>query len=333
MRVIFRVDANNQIGLGHLTRCLALADMISSEFHCCFAMVQPGSRILEQVNRVTGDVMILADKTENAFLDLLQSADIVVLDGYEFNEASQKKIKEKGCKLVFIDDLNQQHFFADVVINHSLNADASAYSTEPYTVVLAGSDYTLLRKEFYSIEGSLRSRNDFKNVFVCLGGSDRENHTYTLASLLCKVEFLIQINILVGLAYNGDIQQLKGLSDKVQVYQDLNAAEIIGLMNKSDFGVVSASGTANECAAAGLPFIAGYYADNQVKFYHSLIHQKNITGIGHFKEIGFDKLLNAILSLRSSYEPQAPFFIDRKQAERYRDAFLTLAKTGFKVAS
>ena len=42
---------------------------------------------------------------------------IVVLDGYHFDTNYQTKIKQKGCKLVCIDDLHDKHFVADIIIH------------------------------------------------------------------------------------------------------------------------------------------------------------------------------------------------------------------------
>ena len=35
LRVLFRVDANSALGLGHIMRCLVLADVLRSRGHTC----------------------------------------------------------------------------------------------------------------------------------------------------------------------------------------------------------------------------------------------------------------------------------------------------------
>ena len=40
-RILFRADANVQIGYGHFVRTLALADMLKDDFECVFYTQEP----------------------------------------------------------------------------------------------------------------------------------------------------------------------------------------------------------------------------------------------------------------------------------------------------
>ena len=44
-KLIFRADGNAQIGLGHVMRCLALADMLQGGFSMQFALVTPSIEV------------------------------------------------------------------------------------------------------------------------------------------------------------------------------------------------------------------------------------------------------------------------------------------------
>src|SRR5205823_4199042 len=102
----------------------------------------------------------------------LNPTDIVVLDGYNFNTEYQQAIKNKGCKLVVIDDLHAWHQVADVVINHAEGITSPDYSAESYTQFCLGLDYVLLRKPFLQPKTSIRKITSVKKVFISMGAAD-----------------------------------------------------------------------------------------------------------------------------------------------------------------
>src|SRR5215472_8000900 len=123
-KVIFRVDGNGKIGLGHISRCCALADMLKGDFEVYFYTRATSEPILEGVKKYCVGVFILNDAIsyeEEAvqWIKPLKGDEIVVLDGYDFITYYQQKIKDKGSKLVCIDDIHACHFVADALINHA----------------------------------------------------------------------------------------------------------------------------------------------------------------------------------------------------------------------
>jgi spore coat polysaccharide biosynthesis predicted glycosyltransferase SpsG len=52
----------------------------------------------------------------DVFLSFLKGDEIVFLDNYFFTTDYQREIKERGCKLVCIDDMHDEHYVADVVL-------------------------------------------------------------------------------------------------------------------------------------------------------------------------------------------------------------------------
>src|ERR1044072_5150725 len=137
-KVIIRADGGTSIGMGHVVRSLALADMIRQDFDIVFAIQQPGDEVLKMIHQVTETVIhlpVTADYSDDSlrFCEYLDSEQIVVLDGYHFRTAYQEAIRKKGCKLVAIDDLHAWHHVADLVLNHADGVEHGFYSTEEYT--------------------------------------------------------------------------------------------------------------------------------------------------------------------------------------------------------
>jgi UDP-2,4-diacetamido-2,4,6-trideoxy-beta-L-altropyranose hydrolase len=142
-KIIFRADGGPTIGMGHFIRTLALAEMLNDDFYCIYATQSPSEYQTNEIEKVCHERIDLpADETHfNVFLNLLKGNEIVVLDNYYFTTEYQKAIKAKGCKLVCIDDMQDKHYVADLVINHAEGINRNSFSIESYTRLLLGYKY------------------------------------------------------------------------------------------------------------------------------------------------------------------------------------------------
>ena len=97
-RIIFRADGNSQIGLGHVVRSLALAQILRQDYECVFAIQAPSPELQEQIRQICDGIIVLPACTpdEERFVHELEAyiAEdvIVVLDGYNFTTAYQQNI-------------------------------------------------------------------------------------------------------------------------------------------------------------------------------------------------------------------------------------------------
>ena len=89
------------------------------------------------------------DAKHTAYIAADSGSEWVVVDGYYFGSDYQKKIKEYGLHLLFIDDNGHaDHYYADLVLNQNLHATEKLYrNREPNTKLLLGPKYVLLRQE------------------------------------------------------------------------------------------------------------------------------------------------------------------------------------------
>jgi UDP-2,4-diacetamido-2,4,6-trideoxy-beta-L-altropyranose hydrolase len=167
--------------MGHVMRCVALADMLKNDFKIFFAIQEPEKNVIKNINVATKKLIILPsskDYNQDAlnFSNFLLSTDIVVLDGYNFRNTYQKIIKDKGCQLVAIDDLYSWHHLADVVINHAPEVSKYSYSKEASSRLYFGLDYALLRKEFLASKSPTEEKFFLKRIFLNMGASDQNNN-------------------------------------------------------------------------------------------------------------------------------------------------------------
>jgi len=171
-KIVFRTDNSCDIEFRHFSRSLSLALNLADDFECAFALT--ASTPLQQAELVNAGIeLIELSEPANSFeefLSLLKGDEIVVVDNFNFSYEHQTRIKNRGCKVVCIDDYAKNHFSCDAVINCNKGFRKEDYSAAPFTLI-----YTLLEN------GSLIKDSaspeilalPFKKIFASLALSQR----------------------------------------------------------------------------------------------------------------------------------------------------------------
>lgn len=262
-KVYLKADASSEIGYGHFIRTLALADMLKEDFDCTFFTSDPNDYQRGEVEKVCKLQALAFNTVQEDFLNFLSGEEIVVLDNYYYSSLYQKTIKDKGCKLVCIDDIHDKHFFADIVINHAPGSNASDYSCESYTKLLLGPSYLLLRKPFFDvIDNHIVPVEDC--TFICFGGSDENNLTLRACKVIRNIDNR-KIVVVVGGGYLFyDELNTYSMDSDIEIYRNVNAGTMASLMKSSTMAIVPASCTFLEACCSRIPIITGYDIDNQI---------------------------------------------------------------------
>jgi len=279
-KIIFRSDAGINIGYGHFVRSLALAQMLKNDFDCAFATRLPSEYQKNEISNICRLIQLNSEETKfEDFINLLSGEEIVVLDNYFFSTDYQRNIKEKGCKLVCIDDIHDKHYVADVVINHGLD-NPKLFSIEPYTKLCLGLDWALLRKPF--IDAAQRcsniNNNMIERVVVNFGGVDYNNLTTQVIESLKGLTSITRIDAIVGDGFLFSKDNLN--KDMIFLHRNISAEKIVSIFKSCDAAILSASTVCIEALACGTKIAAGYYVDNQIEFYQYLKKSNYIYGLG-----------------------------------------------------
>ena len=217
--LLIRADANARMGTGHLMRCLALAQCWKSQGgQVTFITACESDGLWRRLSEEEYQVITLErpypDSAHREVISRVLEAHPsawVVLDGYHFDLDCQRQIKQAGRRLLVIDDTaHLGHYYADVVLNQNINAEQLDYSCEPYTRLLLGTRYVLLRSEFLAWLGWQREIPKVaRKVLVTLGGSDPDNQTLKVVRALQQVDVDgLEAMIVVG-ASNLHFQELQ----------------------------------------------------------------------------------------------------------------------------
>lgn len=317
-----RADASADIGYGHFIRTLALADMLKDKFVCQFVTVCPTLFQQAEIRKVCDCIVLSEDTHFEDFLNLLKGDELVILDNYFFSTDYQRKIKERGCLLVCIDDVHDKHYVADAVVNYGVR-DITLFSIEPYTRLCLGLEWTPLRSPF-------RTRNFFDFhvskinslcVVVCFGGSDLNDFTGRTVNLLKEIPCVSKIIAIIGDQYH---TSKRILSPNIIYKQNLSAQEIATIFYNSDIAYVSSSTICLEAIACHIPVAAGYYVDNQKELYKELVTREIIYPLGDLMEFGWEELIVGALGKKDSLHHINVFCGVKERYNLFFDSLFTM---------
>lgn len=294
-KVYIWADADKRIGFGHFTRSLALADMLKSDFDCVFFTQAPSSYQIGEVKKVCKLCPLPNnDRKFDRFLSYLTGSEIVVLDNYFFTSEYQKAVKATGCKLVTLGS-NDRHYYSDIVINYT-NLKPEQFSTEPYTRICIGLRWVVLRRAFYNPN---RTQPKPHTYVICIGGTDQCCYLEQFAAFIKAYDPNALINIIaterIGASRIADFRQ-QGYA----LHINLSAEQMVQVFRTTNISVVSASSVALEALSQDSNVIAGYYVDNQVNIYNSLVDEDFIWPLGDFSDA--DVLLRMEEAIKQIHE-------------------------------
>ena len=316
-RVIIRTDGNTQIGLGHLTRCIALSHMLKNDFEIVFAC----KHIPEQVEAETmkSGFQVRRINNDKELFHHINTEDIVVLDGYSFDVSYQKEIKAHGNMLVVIDDLHDQQYYADLIINQAPSATETEYIAQNYTRYSLGVDYALLRPSFLAAAAANKEDHNMENLLICFGGADPKNLTEKVLKVVVNDVRFKKITVVTGCAYafSDTLNEILARFSHVEHYSCLDESAMIQVIKKAGIAIVPASGILFEILAVGCKAISGMYMDNQRIIYHQFLNKGLIIDAGNFQEANVQTALNS--AVRESVNKRRP--IDGRSGKRILKLF------------
>lgn len=321
-KVFFRVDGSAQIGLGHLVRCMALAHMLHDTFEIVFVSLHiPPESVIELD---TNNFAFIKISEESGFFEQLSGNYIVVLDGYHFDLAYQEKIKSAGCKLVCIDDLHDNGFVADLIINHAPGVKSEYYRAQPYTQFALGLDYVLLRHLFLEQAKKERVIKSIQTVMICFGGSDPRNITKVALEAVLNSQRFKRVIVVTGAAYIFETSIIPLLDQNTCEYHHaIGEAEMLNLMLRAELLIVPSSSILLESMSVKSKIISGIYIKNQRILFDSFKALGVFESAEDFSAEHINQAINRCFE--NNNEPRHQL-IDGKSGIRLLNIFKQLAK-------
>jgi spore coat polysaccharide biosynthesis predicted glycosyltransferase SpsG len=294
-RAIIRCDGGAAIGMGHVSRCLALADALRDEHagDVSFAMRDPRSAGVAEVTAAgyaVAPITAPADADYGADVAALirdRGARALVLDVRDgLSPASLDAIRASGVRIIVVDDGSERRLAADLVFYPPVpqveELDWRGFTGQRF----AGWEWVLLKREFsrsglrdvgsdgsdrlvglgkegapvrtggMSGPGALSEETAAVDVLVTMGGSDPAGMTEFTMSALNLLPMTLAVQIVVGPAFARPIELADAVARSSHAVRVVVApAHMAPLMRASRIAVAAFGVSAYELAACGVPAV------------------------------------------------------------------------------
>ncbi len=284
LTVVFRTDANEQIGYGHAIRCLALADEFRRQGASVHLLTASFSdQLIEQfvsrgisVHQLTPSDNRESDAQETATMAKRLQADAMILDGYQFSSEYQLTLRKSELFLGCVDDYQScPAYHTDLIINPNLSASDSQYADiAPKSTVLCGSRYAMLRYEFLS-QTPLPQQRPCRNVLVAAGFTRQDAINEKLVSAIENL--LGKYNLSVIHIWPGEgVTPFESHSSTPSFFDHTGYRRVpfvdrmADLLSSTHFAIVAGGSINLELCYFGVPRVCFHFAENQIAICHAL---------------------------------------------------------------
>lgn len=327
---VIRADASEQIGSGHLMRCLTLAGRMRREgtevhFICRDLIGNLNHLVREQgfplhvLPRHADDPLLtgyaawlaVAQETDaretGEVLRALAPIMRLVVDSYALDEVWERIVRPLVGEIFVIDDLANRKHDCDILLDQNFyRAMQHRYDglVPPSCKLLLGPAHALLREEFYAAKKKLRQRDGhLRRILVFYGGSDITHETEKAVRALLHLSLsAVDVDVIIGgsNAHRMQIEKMCAPYDFLHTY--CAVSNMADFMANADLCLGAGGTTTWERCFLGLPAIVTAIAENQLVVCRDCADAGLIYYLGRWDEVTEMALHHA---LRVMTKPEA----------------------------
>jgi spore coat polysaccharide biosynthesis protein SpsF len=260
--VLIRCDGAPDIGLGHVVRCIALADELRDGQQCGVKFLTQRGDVAFRLLEKAGHVVLppaTHDEPDDAWISRViaeEKPDVLVMDFRDpLSPEAVLAWRRQGVLAVTIDDPEDKRVACDLVFSPPV-PQVKRMSWAGFTGELkVGWEWVLLRRQFANLS-SVAKANPRPVVLVTMGGSDPAGLTLKAVKALDSLAEEFDTVLVVGGAFCHNealVKLLQVAKRKFEIRR--NVADMAGVMAQADLAVASFCVTAYELAAVGVPGI------------------------------------------------------------------------------
>ncbi|HPI91490.1 MAG TPA: NTP transferase domain-containing protein [Deltaproteobacteria bacterium] len=301
LRILMRCDGDERIGLGHVYRCLALADELRNAHGCgvSFAMAS-GTAGIDLVKRSYYPVDQKPDDAgEDAWLGevirRLHPCALVLDVRSGLSRTALQEWRSDGILCATIDDPSDRRLSTDLAFYPPV-PQVKRMDWAGFTGMLhIGWEWVLLRREFacepgQDLDPDIRSKTR-PTILVTMGGSDPAGMTLKAVKALDLLDKDFDAVVMVGAAFRQD-RALGSLLSGAHRHFDVqrNVTNVPALMARADLAIASFGVTAYELAAMGVPAIHLCLTPDHAESASSFVDAGIAVCMGLFEDVSVEDL-------------------------------------------
>lgn len=274
--LIFCVQASESMGLGHVMRCLAIAQAADSQgiksiflleddaFHLVHSAVAERADWVGKLASIGTNPSRWCERLQ--FFLSTEHVHAVILDGLCVPSVLLAVVEQSNARVVLLDD-GEMHIpiAADIIVNAAGDALSDEYRYRyPNAQLCLGTSYRLMRREFSNRVGVPLSAR--QGLVVNFGGSDPSDLTMSVLLALVERKFHDKVVLVTGAAY-GKLEDIRFFLEReknsIDVQHFHNAHEMAPLWSCARLAISAAGSSQFELAACSTPAILIVVAENQ----------------------------------------------------------------------
>jgi UDP-2,4-diacetamido-2,4,6-trideoxy-beta-L-altropyranose hydrolase len=363
LRIGLRVDASPEMSLGHLSRCLTLADALKTRGAQSIFLTAPstapwrdkiearGHRVATLSFRsIATPVSERAALAHSAWLAWGWRADAeaclaalkgqtpldwLIVDHYALDARWEEAMRTAAARILAIDDLADRPHACDVLLDHNAqdpSHDRYENLVPPSALRLIGPHFALLRPEFVAARARMRS-GAVTRILLFMSATDPRGATLLALEALSQPKLAeIALDIVIGAAsrHRAAIEASAAKRGRARVHVDV--ADMAALCSKADLAIGAGGVAALERCRLGLASLTLAIAPNQNPGLKALEAANAVRHLGALEAWARVALADAISALiedegaRTALSVEAAKLVDGAGAARCADLLLELAR-------
>lgn len=343
IRAAIRVDASTRLGLGHVTRCLVLAQSLrqrgaSVEFvsragdgDACAFIEQQGFTVARLTRHSSAQWEDDAEQTRLALTGRPGKRQWLVVDHYGLDRRWERAMRASVDRILAIDDLANRVHDCDALLDQNLvEGMAARYQGKvpDKCTMLLGPQYALLQAAYAEMRAQVAQRQGtVKRVLISFGGADLQNITNLVLRALLELNRPdIHVDVVVGAQspHGRAIATTAAGHANVKIRQQLPS--LASLLARADLAIGGCGSTTWERLCLGVPSLVITIADNQRPSADCLHRRGLIRWLGDQHEVQFatiqEELREALAGADAVRSKACRETVDGLGADRVADVML-----------
>lgn len=308
--IAIRADGNEVLGMGHLMRCMSIGKALEKQgAYCVFLVAQEKAGAFIREKGFACEV--LNTDFRNMEMEFPRITELVkeyepklwLVDSYQITAKYIKEL-QKVCPVFVLDDMGEQNFEADGIINYNIYGDEMVYSNRENVRCLLGAKYAPVREEFS--QKTYGIQDEVQNVLITMGGSDKLNITGTLCKcLLERLPDKIHVTLICG-RFNPHLPELLGLQEaESRVHVLVDVPDMWNKLAMAEVVISAAGSTMYELSSMGVPTVCCYYVENQRRLAEGFAGKVGLCNAGDYSKeptVVLERLTDAVCELVKNRE-------------------------------
>jgi spore coat polysaccharide biosynthesis predicted glycosyltransferase SpsG len=299
--VVIRADGGHQIGTGHVTRSLRLADCLRGDGGTVTFVSQSIDGCAELIERRGHGLILLPPISQGSSVQAATAVsalepDLVLNDVRDTSAAYMEPLRETGACLVNFDDRGEGAALADVLVDANRRPDEAAGAAGPRA--LFGPEYIVLDESFeraHRLPKGVRER--VAEVLVFMGGSDPAGLTLRALEALDQLEpeWHTSVALGYGFARHAEAAELAARCRNVDLLP--GPSDLAHRMQEADMALCSGGIAMFELACVGTPAVVWCQVDHEVDNARLFVERGAVRCLGLGDESGPGGVAEALRAL------------------------------------